>query len=245
MKKYLFTLLAIVLLAAVYFGGLFTANFINGNKNTETVQDTSSLPETTSSLETTHVPQTSEVPSSGQIAQTESTENGDQVIHIYKRDSDDTFITLYADGRATSRVDPSVEIWTDYADPNAGGEEGAEGRKREATYKNMITDRPIPSNNNKIADAFILPTSPSIPGGEAKAVIKCENNIYYYIDLTGSENEGITPVILQEFEQLRGKAVTLFEFRTDTVVNESFIKTGNDYIYAILENGQETEVWRR
>jgi hypothetical protein len=141
-----------------------------------------------------------------------------EIIQNYYRNRDysngpDVIVSIYSDGTATARLE-RVSLWSDYADPDAEGEQGKEGRRRVAIQNNMAaSDRYIPSEGNKIIDIFIFPPMASI-GNDAFAVIKCAGNIYYFVDLTGSlyfrDNSGKTPVIITEFAQLRGYDINSF-----------------------------------
>lgn len=230
-----------IALSAIFLTALLLTA-CNGNQASE---GTTSPAET---IAATPTDQETESPTAAQTATpaaSEAATDSKKVVETYARVDDATEITLYSDGTATVNVDPGLEIWTDYADPNATGEEGEEGRFRETTRENMALEREIPSEGLRITDVYLFQSSPSIPGEEAYAAIRCEGDVYYYIDLVGFDTSGEAPVILQEFDSIRGKDIKTIAFRTDTQTEGAHALIGNDYLYAIFEDSSEELIYAR
>lgn len=151
------------------------------------------------------------------------------------------FSVQVLDGVATVEI-IHAELWTDFADPESEIEaERQEGQRRLQISQAIAHPRTI-DLPAAVTAVYELPCSTWFPGSDANAVIGTEDGAWYYVDLTGADNDGVPQCT--ELAAISGQENVQFSFRTTSFADEGGVQhVGEDYVIAVLQDGGEQIVW--
>lgn len=94
-------------------------------------------------------------------------------------------IDLYSDGTATAKIKSNIQLWGDLSESK-----DEKYKNEKAELKSIFTQsRQVDSNNRKIEEIFISKYIGDIYNNYnyGKAIIKCEGNTFYLLDLTSDK----------------------------------------------------------
>lgn len=156
-------------------------------------------------------------------------------------------IELYSDGTATTKIKSDVNLWGDLENSKD------EKFKKEKTELKSILNhsRQIDSNNKKIEEVFISKYIGDIYNNYnyGKAIIKCEGNIFYLIDLVADNKTRIISDWTQKckglsndkiFLNLQNECLSEIIKLQKTETNKIFsgIKTDSKFKYLVCFDGK-------